>query len=376
LLHLNSVRWTWEARVAALTGGFQLEETQRQYLDQQLEKVSRSFAILIPYVDPPVRLYLATAYLLCRVADNIEDCGQAHAWKQARFEEFQQLLRQPQQAGRLLAAWEQYAWPGLRAEERQMMGVADGLPLWRIYAAIPSPVQTQISHWIGVMATGMSQLGDQGKRPNFIKRKGIDVLETELDYDAYCYYVAGTVGALASELIIQEYELPPAAAATLQARADGCGRSLQKTNIIKDFVEDVNRGLCYLPDTWLRAVDHAPLELQGADLRWKASVIGNVLGELQGAVDYVLALPSQAKGYRRASLLCLFSSYQTMLAAAERHQTLFTAAHQIKISRITMAQCISDAHKMVRDDAAIRRYCAQIADKVCARIGVSPLPTP
>jgi hypothetical protein len=104
-------------------------------------------------------------------------------------------------------------------------------------------------------------------------------------------------------------------------------------------------------------------------LPWTASVIGNVLVELHHAVDYVLALPPKAQGYRRASLLCLFSSYHTMLAAAQRHTTLFTAAHQVKISRITMAQCISDADKVLRDDAAIGRYCLQMADKVYAQIG-------
>jgi farnesyl-diphosphate farnesyltransferase len=361
-----------EALVNDAANGFRLTSAQKKYLEQQLDKVSRSFALVIPFIEPPVRDYLATAYLLCRVADNIEDCAEPHAWKQARFEEFQQMLDAPQAAARTLGAWEQCAWPGLRADERQMMGAGLGLPLWQIYAAIPDPVRAHVSHWIGVMATGMSRLGDGDQPPTFVRRQGIDVLATELDYNAYCYYVAGTVGALASELIIQEYELPAAAAATLQARADACGRSLQKTNIVKDFAEDVRRGVCYLPDTWLHAVDHAPLVLQGADLPWKARVIGNVLAELRDAVEYVLALPPKAQGYRRASLLCLFSSYHTMLAAAQRHTTLFTAAHQVKISRATMVQCMSDAGKLLRDDQAIRRYCLQMADEVHARIGPAP----
>jgi hypothetical protein len=31
-----------------------------------------------------MRHYLAVAYPLCRVADNIEDCGQPHTWKKER----------------------------------------------------------------------------------------------------------------------------------------------------------------------------------------------------------------------------------------------------------------------------------------------------
>ena len=304
------------------TGSFRPTSTQRKYLQQQLDSVSRSFAILIPYIDPPVRHYLAVAYLLCRVADNIEDCGHPHTWKKERFDEFLRDLREPARAAGQLAVWERLAWPGLSPEERQLMGASKGLALWQIYAMIPPRAQLVLRRWISVMATGMSQLGEAHKQPLFVNRKGIEVLETETDYNEYCFYVAGTVGALASELVIQQYELAGDVATTLQMRAESCGRSLQKTNIVKDFVEDVGRGVCYLPDTWLSRVDHRPLELRGADVQWKASVMGDVLDELHDAMDYVLALPEQAGGYRRASLLCLFSSYHTMLSAAQRQDDL------------------------------------------------------
>ncbi len=351
------------------TGVFRLTSTQKKYLEQQLEGVSRSFAILIPFIDPPVRHYLAVAYLLCRVADNIEDCGQMHTWKKERFEEFLRVLREPRLAAGQLADWERLAWPGLSPAERQLMGASHGLALWQIYAMIPDRAQLVLRRWISVLAMGMSQLGEANKQPVFVKRKGIDVLETEADYNEYCFYVAGTVGALASELVIQEFELAAEPATTLQMRAASCGRSLQKTNIVKDFVEDVGRGVCYLPDTWLGMVNHRPLELRGADLSWKASVIADVLAELHDATDYVLALAEQAAGYRRASLLCLFTSYHTMLAAAQRQEVLFTSAHQIKISRTTMAQCISDSDKMLRNDDAIRRYCSQMTGKIYTEVG-------
>lgn len=355
--------------MADTTRTFRLTATQKRYLEQQLDVVSRSFAIVIPYIETPFRHYLAVAYLLCRVADNIEDCAQPHTWKGERFDEFLNLLQEPQRAAKQLSAWEQRVWPALSEDERQIMGVRRGLALWQIYAIIPSEVQTVIQRWIRVMVTGMSQLTEPDERPLFVKRKNIDVLETEVDYNEYCYYVAGTVGALASELAVQQYELAPDATSTLFARAGSCGRSLQKTNIVKDFVEDLNRGVCYLPDTWLGVADYAPLELRGADVQWKARVIGNVLDELRDAVDYVLALPQRAAGYRRATLLCLFPAYHTMLSAAQRQEALFTSAHQIKISRTTIAQCISDSNKVLRNDNAIRQYCSDIENKIYEGIG-------
>jgi farnesyl-diphosphate farnesyltransferase len=178
------------------------------------------------------------------------------------------------------------------------MGVSHGLALWQVYAMIPDRAQLVVKRWISVMAAGMSQLGEADKQPMFVKRQGIDVLETKLDYNEYCFYVAGTEGALASELVIHQYELTADAATTLHVRATCRGRSLQKTNIVKDFVEDLGRGVCYLPDTWLGRVDHRPLELRGADIQWKAGVISDVLDELHEATDYVLALPARLPASR------------------------------------------------------------------------------
>src|SRR3954451_24516373 len=97
------------------------------YLDQHLGNVSRSFALVIPLLEMPLRHYLATAYLLCRVVDNIEDCLQPAAWKQQRFTEFLQLLRNPREASMVLSLWQDESWPALTDQERRMMGVADRL---------------------------------------------------------------------------------------------------------------------------------------------------------------------------------------------------------------------------------------------------------
>ena len=355
--------------MSATTVTFKLTSTQKKYLEQQLDRVSRSFAILIPYIEVPLRHYLATAYLLCRVVDNIEDCTQTHAWKQERFAEFLDLLREPQRAAAQLSSWDRWMWPGLSEDERQLMGVRHGLTLWQVYAMIPAGAQGVVRRWTGEMAKGMSQLGDPDVQPFFVKRQKIDVLRSEADYNTYCYYVAGTVGQLASELVEQQYALPPHVTSALQKHADSCGRSLQKTNIIKDFVEDLNRGVCYLPDTWLSSAEYSPLELRGAEREWKAMVLADALAELRDAKNYVLALPRTAAGYRRATLLCLLPAYHTMLSASQHQETLFTSGHQIKISRTTMAQCISDSQKLMFDDDSIQQYCAQIEESVYARVG-------
>jgi farnesyl-diphosphate farnesyltransferase len=344
------------------------DQAQQNYLSDQLNKVSRSFALVVPLVEAPARYYLAAAYLLCRVVDNIEDCTLPDAWKQARFGEVQDLLQAPSRAATVLAEWEAEPWPGLTEAEQRLMGLKDGLPLWQIYGAIPAAAQEVIRRWVGVMAQGMSRLSDPAGRPHFVRYGGVDVLEEAADYNEYCYYVAGTVGHMASELVVLQYGLPDDVARALDIRAEACGRSLQKTNILKDFAEDIWRGVCYLPGEWLRQVDYAPLRLQGAPPSWQAIVFDDVLEELRDATEYLVALPYDAAGYRRASLLCLLPAYQTLSLAAERCDTLFTAEHRVKISRVAMARCIHDSQALLLDNAGILEYSQHVEGRIRAKL--------
>ena len=169
---------------------------------------------------------------------------------------------------------------------------------------------------------------------------------------------------MATELVINHYRVPTMTTSYLQVHCEACGRGLQKTNIIKDFAEDLKRGVCYLPETWLREADYAPLQLAGAAPTWKQKVLSDVLAELEEATDYILSLPYRAAGYRLASLMCLLPAYQTILLAARQQERMFTTDHHIKISRPTLAGCMQDAQAMVADNSAIYRYHQQIKNEV------------
>jgi farnesyl-diphosphate farnesyltransferase len=356
--------------VTALTPFFSPTLAQKKYLDIFMNKVSRSFAILIPFLEEPLNYFLATSYLLCRVVDNIEDCQQPAVWKKRRFTEFSQLLKEPSLAADILARWQQQAWPGLTSDEQKLMGLQHGAPLWQIYQSIPAETRQIIEYWTATMARGMSQLEDPDQSPQFIQRQGVQVLATEEDYNHYCYYVAGTVGHLSTELVISHYRLDDTVAAGLLADCEACGRGLQKTNIVKDFAKDLKRRISYLPNTWLSEANYTPLALAGANPTWVRKVLQNVVLELRDATAYLLTLPYRASGYRMASLLCLLPAYQTLLLAAEQQEQLFTPQHQVKISRLTMGRCLLDARSMVNDNAAIERYSRQLEQTIDAAFRV------
>jgi farnesyl-diphosphate farnesyltransferase len=274
--------------------------------------------------------------------------------------EISQLLREPGLAQDILKIWDAQAWPGLTQDEKKLMSSRDGLPLWRIFSQFPDEVRRIIRHWTIQMVDGMSHLQDAAYQPKFVEFDGIQVLAREQDYNHYCYIVAGTVGNLATELVILHYQLSDSVANHLLKYSQACGRGLQKTNIIKDFREDLTRKICYLPDEWLSEVGHTPLFLQGATRDWKRKVLLDVLVELKDATDYTLALPYEATGYRMSSLLCLLPALQTILLAAQNQGSLFTARHPTKISHQTFAQCVLDARRLTKNNQHILDYYQQL----------------
>ena len=48
-------------------------QTDNQFQNEILQDVSRTFALTIPQLPPPLYRAVANAYLLCRIADTIED---------------------------------------------------------------------------------------------------------------------------------------------------------------------------------------------------------------------------------------------------------------------------------------------------------------
>ena len=347
---------------------------QRKYIATQMNLVSRSFALVVPTVEAPLNNYLAVAYLICRVVDNIEDCGESFDWKAARFDELGQLLDEPRRAPDVLDAWASQPWPGLTEDERALMAPGGGAMLWEIYGAIPERSRVPIRARAREMAEGMQEIEDPSRNDVMVQRDGVRLPRTVQGYNLYCYFVAGTVGHMATELVLLHHDVSDGVAEKLDHLSEACGRGLQKTNIVKDFARDITRGVCYLPDEWMLRVDRAPLSLRGAPADWTRDVLGDVMAELHEAADYVMALPRSAPGYRQASLLSLFPAYQTVLLAARRHDQLFTAEHEVKISRLTMAKCITDARGMALDDVRIAAYRDRSEETFAEILGASGAP--
>lgn len=342
---------------------FDLTQQQQKYLNVTLNKTARTFALLPPFIDPILAEIMSLAYLVCRVVDNVEDCDQPFAWKAKRFREVRQLLNEPKQAQSVLLHWATLDWPGLNAHETALMTPTDGSELWQIYGMTPRPFRQTINRWVSEMAFGMEATLNPAVAPHTIQIENITILQRRKDYDKYCYYVAGTVGYLQTELIETFYELSDDIVASLKKHCLSFGLGLQKTNIVKDFLDDLNRGICYLPNSWLSQIQHQPFKVLGATSSWVHYVLSDVKGALDEAAEYIGALPYSLAGVRQATLMCLLPAYKTILLAAEKSNTLFTAEHRLKISRTSLAECFDQSSKMAQENSLLWDYREQVDEQ-------------
>ncbi len=187
---------------------------------------------------------------------------------------------------------------------------------------------------------------------------GIHGLATQREMDDYCYYVAGVVGEMLTELFC---DFDPAIAARREQMlrlAVSFGQALQMTNILKDQWEDRSRGACWLPrDVFQRhGIDLSTLQpghytpAYGAAL---SELIGVAHSHLRNALSYTLLIPQQHTGIRR---FCLWATGLAVLTLKNiQHRPDFAGGADIKVSRGAVARTIMVTNVTVKRDALLRR---------------------
>ncbi|MFT3880091.1 MAG: squalene/phytoene synthase family protein [Gemmatales bacterium] len=203
-------------------------------LEEMLTGTSRTFAITIPYLPEPQRREITLAYLLLRIIDTLEDgslwpvAGRARA-----LGEMIEFLADPTytEAVSLAIGWCDPP-PCHITSYLELLGsfpevVAEILELEPTSSTI-------ICQHARRIAVGMSQS---------LSRPPHDLTSLR----QYCYFVAGIVGELLTELFLLRLHPTEEQAARLRELAVAFGEGLQLVNILKDADADSREGRQYLP---------------------------------------------------------------------------------------------------------------------------------
>lgn len=265
-----------------------------RYQDEILTRVSRSFALTIPQLPPELYPVVTNAYLLCRIADTIEDEPGLTARQKRQYENaFLNVVSGEADAQAFSDDLSEHLTDQTLQAEHDLVR---HLPqMLTIFHALRPFQQESILQCLSVMTQGMSE---------FQENAGVQGLDTSEQLDRYCYCVAGVVGKLLTELFIDfEHALLPQRE-NLHRLALSFGMGLQLTNILKDQWDDRLRGACWLPRDLLakHGVQFAQLKAGHNDPLYAqavAELIGTAHSHLQRALQYALLIPARHTGIRR-----------------------------------------------------------------------------
>lgn len=317
------------------------------YQAQILKGVSRTFALTIPQLPPELCPVVSNAYLLCRIADTIED--QAALLPQQKHRLSKQFTKIVAGEDSVLDFTEKLVpllSPNTLDAERDL--VANTARVVRITQGFNDTQRPALQRCIRVMAEGMSQ---------FQRGKSLEGLKNLSQLDRYCYYVAGVVGEMLTTLFCDYSDEINKNKDALRKLAVSFGQGLQMTNILKDIWEDRARGACWLPRDVFRAegFDLSDLEPGGfsdAFGRGLVELIGITRMHLNNALAYTLLLPRNEKKIRR---FCLWAIGMAVLTLRRIYGRLnFTAGHQVKISRRSVKATIAVTSVFVSSDQMLR----------------------
>jgi farnesyl-diphosphate farnesyltransferase len=327
---------------------------ERTWVAASLPKVSRTFALTIRLLPGALEHPVAVAYLLCRIADTIEDSATlTAAEKCSLLGEFRAAIGGGSTAGleRTFAA--------ARTDDERLARDAS-LALTAFHRLAPA-AQASIRPRVEEMCDGMGEFararGDGGALYSVPDLAALD---------RYCYYVAGTVGHLLTGLFVDHLPgIDPERQERLRSLATSFGLGLQLTNIIKDIAADRTRGWSFVPANLCRQFGFAPEQLldpahRAAATEAMRTLIAKARKHLDDAVSYCTLLPRSAYGVRMFCLLAVFLAIRT-LRLAERDPRLLEPAEKLKITRREVRATLAMTALTAPSDRLVRAYFGSLA---------------
>ena len=300
-----------------------------KFQNQILPRVSRTFSLTIPQLPAGLEDVVANAYLLCRIADTIEDDPELDANLKLEFmAEFLNVIAAKsggEDFSRRLTA---------RLSERTLSAdrelVEHTATVIRIMSRFKPIQRRAVLRCVRTMCEGMRE---------FETGKTLDGLPTLIDLDRYCYFVAGIVGEMLTDLFCEHSPELNAHRDELMTLSVCFGQGLQMTNILKDIWEDRDANTCWLPRSMFRNLDGGlSRAMRDRDTTALTGGIETLVGiahaHLRAALRYTQLIPRHETGIRR---FCLWAIGMALLTLRQIYNHPgYDNGRDVKISRLAV----------------------------------------
>jgi len=304
-----------------------------------LNKTSRSFAAVIQALGPELRDAVCIFYLTLRALDTVEDDTAFDKDKKVPLlNDFHKKLYE--------RGWN---FSGCGTGDELVL-ISNLHRMINVFLSLKPGFQVIIADITMKMGKGMGE---------FILRE-VDTLE---DWDLYCHYVAGLVGFGLSRLFA-ESGLEDPSYAHKERMSNSMGLFLQKINIIRDYLEDIDMDRRFWPrQVWSKYAnkfeDFKKPENATNAVYCLNDLITNAMEHLPDCVDYLAGLRD-----RNVFNFCAIPQIMAMgtYAACYENPNVFTGV--VKISREDTMEIIRSMNGMQTIYVWYTKFINQILAKI------------
>lgn len=327
-------------------------EPDLAYCHEAIRGVSRTFALTVEELDEPMDDYISVGYLLCRVADTIEDASHIPAETQrSLLRRFDAALDPTDDTTIRAFADAVEEWLPPEGDRNDDWTVVSRAPtVFATFAAFDAPTQAAIRPSVREMVVGMETFLER-----YADRPGIRI-QRYVELERYSHFVAGTVGTLITNLLGRA-AVAPDRMQTMERTAEGFGRLLQLVNIAKDVGADAaEEDNVYLPAEWLHEEGVNPEELlDPSNEDGVARVIERVVDRARSYLDdglaYLEAMPLHSGNTLAAWAVPYLLAVGTLRELERRPRDALTRTG-VKISRKEVFAVLEAAPSTDREDIA------------------------
>ncbi|KAL1922140.1 uncharacterized protein VTP21DRAFT_10782 [Calcarisporiella thermophila] len=310
-----------------------------------LNQTSRSFAAVIQELDEDLRDPVCLFYLVLRGLDTIEDDMTLPLSRKTEIlQEFHKLISRE--------GWN-FTESGPNEKDRQLL--VEFQVVVSEFLALRPPLQDVIARITKEMGEGMAKYANGEHRIE-------TSVATVKDFDLYCYYVAGLVGLGLNELFVKS-GLEDERLLEESQLAITMGYFLQKTNIIRDYLEDlIDKRQFWPKDIWSQYADDFAAfkdpKNTDAALACLSHMCANALAHVPDCLTYLSMLKNQS-----VFNFCAIPQVMAIatLALLLRNPEVFK--RNVKIRKGEAVQLIYECTDIVSVANVFRRYARMIAKK-------------
>lgn len=296
-----------------------------EFYQNHLNKVSRSFAFCIETLELPLRRWVSSSYLICRLLDTIEDAQWSNFnQQQKQFEAFNALLQ-----GEVtdIESWSE-SFPDNIPESEKLL-VKNAKEIFSDFSEFPDEVKAAIRELVSTMSYGMSK---------YQVSRGIS-LNSMPELNRYCFYVAGVVGELLTKLVgFIDPKFNPNK--QIYKNAYHFGLFLQKVNLLKDQLDDEKLDRHFIFN--------------------RADVEASLKTHAEGGFAYIESIPVEQKSYR---LFCAWSLF-IGLASLPWMKKTYEHKKMFKIPRVKTMYVIHKIESIISKPQELKKYFEKLIQQI------------